>query len=56
VAAIYCSIIATLTGAIFKTRVGLLGGTRPALVLGIAALIAGLADRFAAATDRMSRW
>lgn len=46
VAAIYCSIIATLTGAILKTRVGLLGGTRPALVLGIAALIAGLADRF----------
>lgn len=46
VAAIYCSIIATLTGAILKTRVGLLGGTRPALVLGIAALIAGLADQF----------
>ncbi len=46
VAALYCSIIATLTGALFKTRVGLLGGTRPALVLGIAALIASLADRF----------
>lgn len=45
VAAIYCSIIATLTGALLKTRVGLLGGTRPALVLGIAALIANLASR-----------
>lgn len=46
VAAIYCSIIATIAGALFKGRVGLLGGTRPALVLGIAALIGGLADRF----------
>jgi len=45
VAAIYCAIIATLTGALLKTRVGLLGGTRPALVLGIAALIANLASR-----------
>ena len=45
VAAIYCSIIATLTGALLKTRVGLLGGTRAALVLGIAALIANLASR-----------
>lgn len=45
VAAIYCSIIATLTGVLLNTRVGLLGGTRPALVLGIAALIANLASR-----------
>jgi SulP family sulfate permease len=45
VAAIYCSIIATLTGALLKTHAGLLGGTRPALVLSIAALIAGLAER-----------
>lgn len=43
-AAVYCAIMSNLVGALLNSRPGLLGGTRPALVLGIAALIASLAQ------------
>lgn len=44
-AAIYCALISNLVGAIGSARPGLLGGTRPALALAMAVLIAHLSTR-----------
>lgn len=44
-AAIYCSLISNLVGALTTARPGLLGGTRPTLVLAVAVLIGDLAAK-----------
>ncbi len=44
-AAIYCALIANLVGALTTARPGLLGGTRPTLVLAVAVLIGDLAAK-----------
>ena len=44
-AAIYCALISNLVGALGTARPGLLGGTRPTLVLAIAVLIGDLAAK-----------
>lgn len=44
-AAIYCSLISNLVGGFSTARPGLLGGTRPTLVLAIAVLIGDLSTR-----------
>jgi SulP family sulfate permease len=44
-AAIYCSLISNLVAAFSTARPGLLGGTRPTLVLAVAVLIGDLATR-----------
>lgn len=42
-AAIYCALISNLVGALTTARPGLLGGTRPTLVLAVAVLVGDLA-------------
>ena len=44
--ALYCAIFSNLAGLLTKSRPGLLGGTRPTLVLAIAVLIGDLAARW----------
>ena len=44
-AALYCAVFANLAGLLTGSRTGLLGGTRPTLVLAVAALITELSAR-----------